>query len=52
MTKFIGRERELADVNAEFSARRPSLVVVYGRRRIGKSTLLQHAAAECQSASV
>ena len=52
MTQFIGRERELADVNAEFSARRPSLVVVYGRRRIGKSTLLQHVAAECQSASV
>jgi hypothetical protein len=41
---FIGREQELADLSEEFAAPRPSLVIVYGRRRVGKSTLLQQAA--------
>jgi uncharacterized protein len=43
MTKFIGRERDLTTIRKEFDAPHPSLVIVYGRRRIGKSTLLQHA---------
>jgi uncharacterized protein len=41
---FIGRQTELASFNQEFIAARPSLVVVYGRRRVGKSTLIQAAA--------
>lgn len=41
---FVGRERELADLNREFRLARASLAIVYGRRRVGKSTLLQHAA--------
>jgi AAA+ ATPase superfamily predicted ATPase len=41
---FIGRERELTDLRTEFTSDRPSLVIVYGRRRIGKSTLIQQAA--------
>ena len=41
---FFGRERELEDLRDEFAVPRPSLVIVYGRRRIGKSTLLQEAA--------
>jgi uncharacterized protein len=41
---FIGREGELAELANEFRAPRASLAIVYGRRRVGKSTLLQHAA--------
>ena len=40
---FIGRQTELASLAQEFAADRPSLVVVYGRRRVGKSTLIQEA---------
>ena len=41
---FIGREAELTDLRREFAAKRPSLVIIYGRRRVGKSTLIQKAA--------
>lgn len=40
---FIGRQNELASLRDEFAGKRPSLVVVYGRRRVGKSQLLQEA---------
>jgi AAA+ ATPase superfamily predicted ATPase len=40
---FIGREAELSDLRREFAAQRPSLVIMYGRRRVGKSTLIQQA---------
>lgn len=40
---FIGRERELRALTRELGRPRPSLIVVFGRRRIGKSTLLLHA---------
>lgn len=40
---FVGRTRELAALRGEFAHDRPSLVVVYGRRRVGKSTLLHEA---------
>lgn len=38
---FVGRNRELAALADEFDRPAPSLVVMYGRRRVGKSTLLQ-----------
>jgi AAA+ ATPase superfamily predicted ATPase len=41
---FVGRERELAALRRELARDRPSLVVVLGRRRVGKSRLLQEAA--------
>jgi AAA+ ATPase superfamily predicted ATPase len=41
---FFGRERELDLLQVEFDASRPSLVIAYGRRRIGKSSLLKQAA--------
>jgi AAA+ ATPase superfamily predicted ATPase len=41
---FIGRHTELAALRSEFSAARASLAIVYGRRRIGKSTLIREAA--------
>ena len=42
---FIGREKELKQLNAEFSSwKRKTAVLVYGKRRVGKSTLLSEAA--------
>jgi AAA+ ATPase superfamily predicted ATPase len=40
---FVGRARELVTLQAELDRPNPSLVVMYGRRRVGKSTLLQKA---------
>lgn len=37
---FIGRERELARLDEEISRSKSSLIVVSGRRRVGKSRLL------------
>ena len=37
---FIGRERELDDLNELYSQNRFQLFVLYGRRRVGKTTLL------------
>lgn len=39
---FIGREREVAALTPILTGPQPALVVVYGRRRVGKSTLLRH----------
>lgn len=39
---FIGREREVTALTRILTDRQPALVVVYGRRRVGKSTLLRH----------
>jgi AAA+ ATPase superfamily predicted ATPase len=40
---FVGRAQELASLREEFAAQRASLLVVYGRRRVGKSELLKEA---------
>ena len=40
---FVGRSREMGALQAELDRPKPSLVVMYGRRRVGKSTLLQQA---------
>ncbi len=37
---FIGREKELADLNALYREDRFQMLVLYGRRRVGKTTLL------------
>ncbi len=37
---FIGRERELADLNELYEQDKFQLFVLYGRRRVGKTTLL------------
>ena len=39
--RFIGREAELAVLDRAYRGRGAQLVLVYGRRRIGKSFLLQ-----------
>ena len=38
---FIGRDREIVAITRILTSRQPALVVVYGRRRVGKSTLLR-----------
>ena len=38
--KFLGRENELRTLNSEFR-RKSSFVVIYGRRRVGKTTLIK-----------
>ena len=41
---FIGREKELSQLNVELSAwKRKTVVLVYGKRRVGKSTLIKEA---------
>lgn len=46
--EFHGRQRELDQLGAELSKATASLIIVSGRRRIGKSTLLKHAVRDRQ----
>ncbi|MEA1923406.1 MAG: ATP-binding protein [Pseudomonadota bacterium] len=39
---FLNRTREIARINRALNSPEPAFVVIYGRRRCGKSTLLQH----------
>ena len=47
--KFIGRKRELGILRELLSARSASLVVIKGRRRIGKSRLIEEFAREVKT---
>jgi len=40
---FVARNHEIRSLQRELDRKRPSLIVVYGRRRVGKSTLLAQA---------
>lgn len=40
MNKFIGRKSEKAQLSALIELPRPSIAVIYGRRRVGKSELI------------
>jgi AAA+ ATPase superfamily predicted ATPase len=40
--RFINRDRELAFLNAEYNKNSSSLVIIYGRRRIGKTALIKN----------
>lgn len=40
---FLAREKELSELRTEFSSEKKSAVLIYGKRRIGKSTLLKEA---------
>lgn len=42
LNKFIGRTRQLQQLESLWSSPQSQLVVVYGRRRIGKSKMLEH----------
>ncbi len=39
---FIGRERELASLNKLYTSDKFEFVVLYGRRRVGKTALINH----------
>ena len=39
---FIGRERELKELNDRFNSGRFEMGIIYGARRIGKTSILKH----------
>ena len=39
---FVGREHELASLEVQYNSKRFELAIVYGRRRVGKTYLLNH----------
>ena len=39
--KFIGRKYELKELNLEYENGKFALSVIYGRRRVGKTYLIQ-----------
>lgn len=39
--KFVGRERELEKLNKMYAGSQFECVIIYGRRRVGKTTLIQ-----------
>lgn len=41
---FIGRKKELEELRGQFSAPGKRAVLIYGKRRVGKSTLIREAA--------
>ncbi len=43
VSKFVGRERQLNSLEEELDKEGPSLVMIYGRRRVGKSRLIVEA---------
>ena len=43
---FVGRDSELAELKACFKGKQSQLVVITGRRRIGKSTLVENFGAQ------
>ena len=49
LSKFIGREAEMTRLKGLLSSRSASLIVVRGRRRIGKSRLLAEFGKEMRS---
>src|SRR5262245_34874758 len=44
--KFIGRIEELQDLNQLYKKKSSQLVVIYGRRRVGKSRLVEQFVAD------
>ena len=40
MSNFVNRHKELEFLKSEYNANRSSLVIVYGRRRVGKTALI------------
>lgn len=50
--EFIGRKRELARLTREIKAERQSAVLIYGRRRVGKSELIKQCLTESNTRSI
>jgi len=43
INRFIGREDELKTILGAAQEKQASIIVVYGRRRVGKTELIEHA---------
>jgi AAA+ ATPase superfamily predicted ATPase len=43
---FIGREKELTELREQFASNNRSVILVYGKRRVGKTCLIQEALRE------
>jgi AAA+ ATPase superfamily predicted ATPase len=41
-TSFVGRDQELQHLSEQWSRERPRFLVLYGRRRVGKTRLITH----------
>jgi len=41
---FVAREKELFELKNQFTSEKKSVVLIYGKRRVGKSTLIKEAA--------
>ena len=41
-SNFVGRERELAVLEREWESDRSKMLILYGRRRVGKTSLIAH----------
>ena len=48
---FIGRERELGTLNKLYRSDKFEFAVIYGRRRVGKTALINEFIASCQKAT-
>ncbi len=40
---FIAREKELSELKSQFLSEKKTAVLVYGKRRVGKSALIREA---------
>lgn len=40
---FQGRKKELSDLHEDFSSEKKSAILIYGKRRVGKSFLIKKA---------
>jgi len=50
MADFIDRESELDELESRYSSNTAEFVVLYGRRRLGKSELVRQSIADCEDA--
>ena len=41
MEKFVDRKNEIDFLNQEYAKKESSLIILYGRRRIGKTSLIK-----------
>ena len=49
---FLGREKELAEMEKALSSDRKTAILIYGKRRVGKSTLIRQAAKDFSGAII
>lgn len=49
---FIGRQQEIKELNEFLSSERSKAALIYGKRRIGKTTLIQHVLADVKKDNI